>query len=1300
MDVVARLSLTLLGGFSMRSETGPAMELGARKARALLAYLAMQPGHLVSRDKIAALLWEDKPEAQARGSLRNTLSALRKDPDMADSFLIKGNLLAIAPAAVEVDALSFGRLVATGTNSALEKAVGLYQGELLEGFDPRAPAFEDWLMAERGRLHEQALGALTALLDIHLAAHENKPAIHLALRLLKLDPMRESAHRALMILYARQNRYSTAFRQYRSCQTVLHQQLGLAPEPATEALYRDLIHQRRRPALISTPAVAGLERQPEAIGGNSSSQAKRGRLVQPGTPKDAELRQVTVLVLQRDEGTVASPNTAMDEGEATSQRWESWLKEIENFRGLVVDRTASSLTAVFGLPAAFGNDAEHAVRAACAIRGWSRPETGSGTAATEPARIGIASGRLLVAPSSGAGLLISPGPEDILLETRRLAASATEGETLLSDAVHSSVARRVLASRRDDAAAPTAAATPLWRLRGWGAQPAQSHPVMVGRRQELRQLVGALHDCLATGSGQGFLIRGEAGVGKTRLIEELITLAAANDFSVHLAQVLDFGTATGQEAIRTLARSLLALSPECGSEQALATAEGVLGEAAAELEHHAFLADLLDLPQRPESSPTASDMDSAERRRGLRALLAWLLESLSQKQPQLLIVEDVHWADTATLISLAALAATAQECPALVVLTARVEGQPLDPAWRGALQSAPLTTLDLGPLREEEALTLIRALGSPDNLRTRRCLDRARGNPLFLEQLLRAECDAGIPDTVQALVWARLDRLPANHREPLQAASVLGQHFELAVLRQLIGDPLYDCATLLEQRFVRPGIERYRFVHALIMEGIYESIPPARRRVWHQRAADCFRGRDEILRAEHLERAQDPSAAEAYLAAARLHMHRLDRALGLVQRGLLLECAPSVEFELGCLHGELLRSAGRTKAAIDEFEHALHLAVDSTRRCRALIGLATSLSVEDRNQEALEALDRAEPLAQQLGDAAELAEIYHQRGNILFPQGELERCLEQHERARGYAREAACSSLEASALSGLGDAWYQRGQMRTAFTYFDRCIVLCRKHSLGRIEVINLPMRSAVRFFLNDLPGSLEDGRKGLELASKNGYQRAELLTHLVLAETLIETDKWQAALEQAEKGLILARRLGSPRFEAESLCDLAEALAAAGERPRAEQLLKTAFAISRDCGPSYNGAWIAGVLALVTADPRKREWALDQGEAILGGSCVSHSYLYFYQRAISACLKAGAWERAQHYAEALEQYTRPERLPWSDFYIARGRALAAHGKGDRGPELLTSLSRLQHEAAQLGLKAALPALDKAIEDW
>jgi class 3 adenylate cyclase len=391
---------------------------------------------------------------------------------------------------------------------------------LLEGFDPRAPAFEDWLMAERGRLHEQALGALTALLDIHLAASENEPAIHLALRLLKLDPMRESAHRALMILYARQNRFSAAFRQYRSCQTVLHQQLGLAPEPATEAMYWDLIQQRRRPTSMSAPAVAGLERQPEAVGGKSSSPAKLGCLVQPGTPMDAELRQVTVLVLQQEEGTAANgPNTAMDEGEAASQCWESWLKEIETFRGLVVDRTASSITAVFGLPAAFGNDAEHAVRAACAIRGWSRPETGSGPAANGPARIGIASGRLLVAPSSGAELLISPGPEDILLEARRLAASATKGETLLSDAVHSSVARRVLASRRDDAAAPTAAATPVWRLRGWGAQPAQSHPVMVGRRQELRQLVGALHDCLATGSGQGFLIRGEAGVGKTRLIE-------------------------------------------------------------------------------------------------------------------------------------------------------------------------------------------------------------------------------------------------------------------------------------------------------------------------------------------------------------------------------------------------------------------------------------------------------------------------------------------------------------------------------------------------------------------------------------------------------------------------------------------------------------------------------------------------------------------------------------------------------------------------------------------------------------
>ena len=1296
---MATLSLMLLGGFQARSEAGATITISAKKAKALLAYLALHPGQFVSRDKLAALLWEEHSETQARGSLRSTLTSLRKVLPAADLLTIEDDRLAVAPAGIDVDVLEFERLTAIATPPALERAIDLYQGELLEGFNPRAPAFEDWLMGERSRLQEQALAAMTALLDHYLAVQANERAIQLAIRLLNLDPLREAAHRTLMMLYARQRHYSAAFKQYRACQAILRRELGVAPEPATERLYRDLVQQRHKPA--SDVPQGKSERQQSPAVRETTVTPPASAVVEPPVataPTDAELRQVTVLVAQLAEAAdAASGFEPVDRYELISHYEELVTREIEHYGGLITDRHAASLTAVFGLPMALGNDTERAVRAASDIQRQMANDAGAWRI-----RIGIASGRVLVGSSGDIDFRTNTITSDVFDAARQLAARADAGNTLLSDAVYASVARQVLAKPWGDPGVPAATGGPVWRLQTWRECPLQEQPALVGRRQELRQLTAALDACIETERGQTFLIRGEAGIGKTRLVEEFTAIAAARGFSIHKALVFNFGTATGQEAIHTLVRSLLNLPPDCSSGQAQALIEQVLGDALVEPEQQAFLNDLLDIPQPLALSTVFAAMDSATRHRGTQALVVWLVEALSQHQPLLLIIEDIHWADTDTLSFLACIAATAGDCPTLLVLTSRVEGEPLNPEWRGAMQGAPLATLDLGPLREHEALALAQALGSPDNRLARHCVDRARGNPLFLEQLLRAGGGDGIPDSVQGIVWARLDRLMPNDRQAIQAASVIGQCFALPVLRHLIDDPHYTCARLIEQHLVRPAAEQYLFVHALIMESIYESILPDKRRAWHRRAAAWFCERDSILYAEHLERAGNPAAPLAYLKAARAQAqaHHQERALALIQRGLLLVHEPETEFELTCLHGDLLHRTGRVKAAIDEFEHALSLVGDHHRRCRALLGLATGLSVEDRYQEALATLDQAEHLAQQPGCAAELAEIHYQRGNLLFPLGHIERCLEEHELARRYAQQAASPRLEACALSGLGDAWYQRGRMRTAYTYFDRCIVLCREHGFARIEVANLPMRGAVRFFLNDLSGCLENNSTVVERAIKIGYQRAELLARVGLAEGLLEIGDWQGVLEQAEKGLMLARRLGARRFEAESLSDSGEALARLGQRTKAEQQLEAAFTISRESGLTYNGSWILGALALVTDDAEKREWALAEGERILHQDCVSHNYLFFYQRAMEACLHIKDWERVPYYAAALEEYTHPEPLPWSAFYIARGRVLAAHGQGRRSSELLAELQHLCETAEGVGLKAALPALKRAIAEW
>src|SRR5262245_31318519 len=202
------LRLRLLGGFEARLGTGPALGFPTRKAQALLAYLALGPDAGHPREKLTSLLWSDSGERQARQSLRQALFNLRKTLAAAggSAVLVEGDAVGLASSAIEVDARLFERAAHEGTRAAMERAVTLYAGDLLEGLAVNEPVFEEWLVAERERLRELARGAVTALLAEQTRAGLLQPAVQTALRLLALDPLEEAGHRSLMRLYARQGR--------------------------------------------------------------------------------------------------------------------------------------------------------------------------------------------------------------------------------------------------------------------------------------------------------------------------------------------------------------------------------------------------------------------------------------------------------------------------------------------------------------------------------------------------------------------------------------------------------------------------------------------------------------------------------------------------------------------------------------------------------------------------------------------------------------------------------------------------------------------------------------------------------------------------------------------------------------------------------------------------------------------------------------------------------------------------------------------------------------------------------------
>ena len=151
--------------------------------------------------------------------------------------------------------------------------------------------------------------------------------------------------------------------------------------------------------------------------------------------------------------------------------------------------------------------------------------------------------------------------------------------------------------------------------------------------------------------------------------------------------------------------------------------------------------------------------------------------------PTLMLVEDLHWADPQLLGHLAAFASAMADGPGLLVMTSRIEGDPLDAAWRASCRGTPFATIDLGPLRRDEALSLAGSFIDATQRVALACIERAGGNPLFLEQLLRnaeeGTADA-VPPSIQSLVLARMDRLASSDRQAFQAAAVIGQRFSLS----------------------------------------------------------------------------------------------------------------------------------------------------------------------------------------------------------------------------------------------------------------------------------------------------------------------------------------------------------------------------------------------------------------------------------------------------------------------------------------------------------------------------------------
>jgi class 3 adenylate cyclase/tetratricopeptide (TPR) repeat protein len=826
-----------------------------------------------------------------------------------------------------------------------------------------------------------------------------------------------------------------------------------------------------------------------------------GAALAPVEPEAPEVRK-TVTVLFAD----VTGSTALGEQldpEAARKLMASYFEVartiLERHGGTVEKFIGDAVMAVFGVPQLHEDDALRAVRAAAELR--------DGVTEVQ-LRIGVNTGEVV---AGGGETLVTGDPVNT---AARLQQAAQPGEVLVGERTLALVRDAVEVEAVDavDAkgkAEPVPACRLLRVLEGADPFLRRLDTPLVGREREQRLLREAFERAIADRSCHLFTLLGTAGIGKSRLAQELVANVGA-DARVVTGRCLPYGDGITYWPLVEILHELGSASEVVQYLEAEPDARLVV--------NHVFAAvGLAEEELSPEEAFWA---------------VRKLFEALAREQPLVVVLDDLHWAEPTFLDLVEHLADWSREAPILLLCLARPELLDVRVGWGGGKLNA--TSLFLEPLSEDDTEKLIDNLFArlADATRTR-ITAAAEGNPLFVEQMLamlteQAGLDAEleVPPTIQALLAARIDLLPPAERTALERAAVIGKEFSRAAIEELGGDPA-ALPALVRKELIRPersaisGDDGFRFRHLLVRDAAYETIPKELRADLHEQFASWTETQrseyDEIV-GYHLEQAyryreQLGTIDEdlAHRAAARLAAagRRADSrgdahaVANLLGRAVALMPQDSVE-RLELL--PILSSAKYQSGEIDEAGEILQEAVAAARNAgeRAL-EIRASLQLqaqrfwqepEGGTKRLRQAAETAIPELERLGDDRGLADAWDlvtlghlEEGNAAAANAANEHVLLHARKAGDRRREQAALVFDAQTIS-LGTT-----PVEAAISHVERRLSEAASASNqlgeGRLWIV-----------LGDLRSQLGDHDEGRRLAT-DGLARLKELGHHTIAAGL-----------------------------------------------------------------------------------------------------------------------------------------------------------------------------------------------------
>ena len=842
---------------------------------------------------------------------------------------------------------------------------------------------------------------------------------------------------------------------------------------------------------------------------------------------------------------------------------------IENHGGTVEKFAGDAVMAAFGIPRAHEDDADRAVRAGLGILDHVR---GLGL----EARVGIEAGEVVVDETDST---FATG--EAVNVAARLQQAAAPGEILMGEAAHRLTAGGIEA----ESAGPLdlrGFRNPIAAYRAIAARDGQlpfakvSAP-FVGRESELDLLENTLARTIRDRRPHVFTVYGEPGVGKSRLIREF--LAGVEGATILTGRALPYGEGVTYWPLAEMVKAAAGITDDDPMETAKQKLIECCGDEA--------IAELLGL--------ASGVMEAVEGQRGAPEI-AWaareFADELADVQPLVMVFEDIHWAEEPLLELIDHLAQWVRERALLILCLARPELLDVRPGWGGG--RVRTTAIELEPLGREDSEALADALLEEHRVTGKvraRLLDKTEGNPLFVEETVRMLVEEGaeggdrIPDSLQAMIGARIDRLPAGAKIVLQRGSVIGRTFWAGAIDHLspeyhsdevediLDDLLLRDFVTREERSTITGEAAYRFKHVLIREVAYGGLSKSGRAEYHTRFAEWLREKadKELLeiRAYHLDHAcalyaeldGHPPVELARMAAKALEAagrRALTRESNVSARKLLLRSVeleptlrrrylaaraawqlqdlPVVRDEMGVVAGQAEVEGARDiqSRALTALSEAAASLDGELVRAAELADEALAVTEADDHEGRFRALDRRARVARWAGREAE-AEDYE---------------LQALEAARAAGRK----DHEARAALQLAGIYIGRMHDEKAEPLIDRALALAEESG----SIVARASAAQSKGGLHRVRGQYEEA-EGWLTKSLDLYRETASVSEIAWTSRQLGQVAWNTGNpEKAEKFLRESIRLLAPMQERGTLCEsqrlLAQLLLAEGRIDEAER--------------------------------------------------------------------------------------------------------------------------------------------------